>query len=226
MFWNKKKTAAVGSASVPARSPLASALEPRMMFDGAVAATVADTAMTAADATHTQTADDSSQHASDAVTPPAASSDQRQEIVFVDSKVQDYQQLVSEIKPGTEVVVLDGTRDGLEQIAEYLKGREGIDAIHILSHGTEAQLQLGSLALDRSNLASHANSLAAIGESLSDDGDILLYGCNIGQSDAGQNFIERLAQLTQADVAASTDATGSAAVGGNWMLEAATGRIE
>src|SRR5690606_18703064 len=58
------------------------------------------------------------------------------------------------------------------------------------------------------------------------DGDILLYGCNIGQSDAGQNFIERLAQLTQADVAASTDATGSAAVGGNWMLEAATGRIE
>ncbi|TRO42173.1 DUF4347 domain-containing protein [Pseudomonas sp. ALS1131] len=226
MFWNKKKTAAVGSASVPARSPLASALEPRMMFDGAIAASVAETAITAADATHTQTADDNAQNASDAVTPPAASSDQRQEIVFVDGKVQNYQQLVSEIKPGTEVVVLDGTRDGLQQIADYLKDREGIDAIHILSHGAEAQLQLGSLALDRSNLASHANTLAAIGESLSDDGDILLYGCDVAATDSGIAFIQSLAYETDADVAASSNKTGSSVLGGDWQLESQNGVIE
>lgn len=32
---------------------------------------------------------------------------QRQEVVFVDSNVRNYQQLVSGLKPGTEVVVLD-----------------------------------------------------------------------------------------------------------------------
>ena len=42
----------------------------------------------------------------------------------------------------------------------------------------------------------------------------------------GQAFIGRLAELTGADVAASRDATGSAALGGNWNLEATTGAIE
>jgi hypothetical protein len=58
------------------------------------------------------------------------------------------------------------------------------------------------------------------------DGDILLYGCEVAATADGQRFIGALANYTGADVAASTDATGSAALGGNWQLEAATGRIE
>ena len=35
---------------------------------------------------------------------------------------QDYQQLVAQVRPGTEVIVLDKTRDGLQQIADALRG--------------------------------------------------------------------------------------------------------
>lgn len=46
--------------------------------------------------------------------------------------------------PCTEVVVLDGSRDGLQQIADYLDGRTGIDAI--LSHGDRRRLATGGNA--------------------------------------------------------------------------------
>jgi len=46
-------------------------------------------------------------------------------------------------------------------------------------------------------------------------GDILLYGCNVGAGAEGLAFVESVARLSQADVAASDDVTGSAALGGD-----------
>ena len=42
----------------------------------------------------------------------------------------------------------------------------------------------------------------------------------------GVAFVERLSNLTGADVAASTDDTGSEDLGGDWVLEMSTGAIE
>ncbi|WP_115292403.1 Ig-like domain-containing protein [Ectopseudomonas mendocina] len=195
-----------------------------MMFDGAVAATAAEVADTqAADAQ--PTADASSSHDTLAAT-PTGTADNRQEIVFVDGQVQDYQQLLAGIKPGTEVVVLDPKGDGLKQISDYLSGRSGIDAIHIVSHGLPGQVTLGSLALDKAGLEARAADLAQIGQSLDVDGDILFYGCDVGSDAAGQAFVNQIAQLTGADVAASNDPTGSVSQGGDWTLEVTSGSIE
>ena len=71
----------------------------------------------------------------------------------------------------------------------------------------------------------YSSALAKIGSSLNSAGDILLYGCNVAQGDIGQSFINTLAQLTGADVAASTDLTGAASLGGNSILEANSGVI-
>src|SRR6185295_18755785 len=49
--------------------------------------------------------------------------------------------------------------------------------------------------------------------------------CDVAQGDAGRLFLQELSHLTGADVAASTDRTGSADLGGNWTLEFATGAI-
>ena len=65
-----------------------------------------------------------------------------------------------------------------------------------------------------------------IGRALTDSGDILLYGCNVAAGDAGQSFIEALAQYTRADIAASTDLTGASSLRGDWVLEASTNPIE
>ncbi len=209
----------------PSHAPLAISLEARMMFDGAVAATVADTADNQpADTPDSANTSDAS-HDTLAAAPKSATSDQRQDLVFIDGQVADKEQLIASLRPGVEVVVLDGSGDGLQQIAEYLQGRQDIDAIHILSHGDDGLLKLGTTTLDSQNVGSHSAELAAIGASLGSDGDILLYGCDIGRSDSGAALVEQLAILTQADIAASSDRTGAAAMGGDWELERQSGEI-
>ena len=56
-----------------------------------------------------------------------------------------------------------------------------------------------------------------------DRADRLLYGCDVAQGERGQAFIEQLAAATGADVAASNDPTGAAALGGDWVLESRAG---
>lgn len=203
------------------------ALEQRFMFDGAALATVADAAahLPVPDATADMAVDPGLLHAL-AVEPAAATSNSQHELVVVDSQVQNYLQLLGGAAPDVEVLILDGTQNGLQQLSNYLQGRRDIDAIHILSHGGVGQLQLGNLWLNETNLASYADSLASIGESLAPGGDILLYGCDIGANSQGGAFINSLAALTHADIAASSDLTGNQAFGGNWVLEKRAGEIE
>src|SRR5690606_431113 len=215
MWWRKTATAQPGR--LPARSALAMALEPRMLFDGAVAATLAETAeaQPTADASHDQpSSQDAHSNTDNLAATPTGTADNRQEVVFIDNQVKNYQQLLSGLKPGSEVVVLDGSKDGLQQIADYLNGRSGIDAIHIISHGDVGKVQLGNDWLDSSDLASRSATLNAIGQALDKDGDILLYGCQVGANGAGRDFIEALANATGADVAASDNLTGATSKGG------------
>lgn len=135
-------------------------------------------------------------------------------IIFVDSRVSNYQSFIDGLTEPAEVFVLDGESDGLTQMANWLQGRSGIDAIHVISHGSQGALYLGSTVLNGGNLANYQSQLAGIGSALAETGDILLYGCNVAQGDVGLQFIMSLAQATGADVAASDDATGAGAIGG------------
>ncbi|MEK0189312.1 DUF4347 domain-containing protein, partial [Microcoleus anatoxicus] len=158
-----------------------------------------------------------------------------QQIVFVDSQVKDYPILTESIHPDTKVIVLKGDRDGIEQIAATLKQRQNIGAVHILSHGAEACVQIGATELNLSNIETYRDRLetwfALPAEENSNSRitakpEILLYGCNVAATEAGVAFVQRLSQLTGAEVAASDNLTGNAALGGDWELEVTTGKIE
>lgn len=152
--------------------------------------------------------------------------DTRREIVFVDTRVADYQSLLSGIAPSAQVVILDGSRDGIQQIAETLANFDRVDAIHLISHGSEGQISLGSALLNRETMdGRYAEALKNIGDALSSDADILIYGCDFAAGSDGLAAVNRLAELTGADVAASNDDTGSTALGGDWDLEVKTGAI-
>ncbi|MEH2067450.1 MAG: Calx-beta domain-containing protein [Nostoc sp.] len=148
-------------------------------------------------------------------------------IVFIDSEVIDYQSLVAGIAPGSEVVILDHSRDGLTQISEFLAGCKpnSVQSVHIVSHGSEGSLQLGSTYLSLTNLNSYANQLRKWASVLTDNADILLYGCDVANGE-GTKFVQILSRITGADVAASSNKTGSTALGGDWDLEVKTGKIE
>jgi serralysin len=147
-------------------------------------------------------------------------------VVFIDFRVQGYETLIQDLGPAAEVHLVDGSTDGLEQIAAVLQGRTDIDAVHVVSHGSDGALLLGSSLLSGDNLAAHATQLGTIGQSLTADGDILLYGCKVAAGQAGLEFIGGLARFSGADVAASSNLTGAAIRGGDWTLEVATGNID
>ncbi|MDZ8138979.1 MAG: Calx-beta domain-containing protein [Nostoc sp. DedQUE04] len=153
--------------------------------------------------------------------------DASRNIVFIDPKVIDYQSLMAGITLGSEVVILDANRDGLAQITEFLAKRESnsVQSIHIVSHGSLGSLQLGSINFNLSNLESYKNQLQKWTSALTDKADILLYGCDVASGE-GTKFVRQISQFTGADVAASTNKTGSAALGGDWDLEVKTGKIE
>lgn len=147
-------------------------------------------------------------------------------IAFIDSNVDDYQDLVKGLQPNTDIWVLDPLQDEVTQITQVLSGLSDIRSLSIFSHGSDGHLQLGATDLNLNNLGNYADALTNWRGALTEDADILLYGCNVAASQAGQDFVQQIDQLTGADVGASKDLTGSASVGGNWNLEFSTGAIE
>lgn len=199
--------------------PLPLALEARLMFDGAAVAATVETMAAEPPSDTTQ--------ASDIVVPEALPTQPtRNEIAFVDTSVSNWSAMVASLGNTVEVVALDGTTDGLSQIANSLQGRSGLDAIHIISHGSAGNLQLSGVDYTAESIGRSYSRLQEIGQALAANGDILLYGCDIGQGSAGQALIDAIASITAADVAASSDATGAATAGGDWNLEAASGPVE
>src|SRR6476661_680353 len=210
-------------------------------------------------------------------------------LVFIDSKVKDYQSLINGVSPNAEVIILDETLGGIEQITERLATKQNIEVIHIISHGSPGAVQLGANTLNSSNIESFAPGLTQWRKALIPGADILLYGCNVAADElsvttdidyinhisqeltplsmslsrlkatpdnldnsligscvndfryqtgvktpgpTGVNptkpnqFLQRLSELTGADIAASANPTGNAALGGDWELEVQTGPIE
>lgn len=148
------------------------------------------------------------------------------QLFIIDKNVDGWRDLVNNAGIGVSVLLLAPSQNGLTQITNAITAYSNLDAIHILSHGNVASLQLGSATLNSSNLNLYTKQLTAIGNALSENGDLLLYGCDVAQGETGQQFIQALAQITGADVAASNDLTGNAALGGDSVLEVSTGSIE
>ena len=147
-------------------------------------------------------------------------------MVFIDSRVSDYKSLIMQLDPGTRCQVLDANLDGVAQIASALSGQSGYDSIQIISHGSPGFMTIGNTKLDRASLSQYVTQLSGIGHALTGNGDLLLYGCNIGAGAEGHAFVDMLSLMTGADVAASNDPTGGIAAGGDWALEVQSGVIE
>ena len=146
-------------------------------------------------------------------------------VTFVDSRVSDLA-LPSSGSGNSDRYILSPDEDGLAAMRRILAGYSDLEAIHVVSHGSAGALVLGSTRLDAASLATHAGALADIGAALSPTGDLLLYGCDVASGEAGLAFVEELARLTGAAIAASSNATGAAGLGGDWSLEVASGSID
>ncbi len=144
------------------------------------------------------------------------------ELVIVNSTVMDKDSILNTLAPHQEVLILDGESDAMAQIQSYLDSAEGkFDALHFVTHGDDGYIRLGDEVCNAENF--NAADWQAIGDHLTQGGDILIYGCDLAETAAGKEFAAMIAEASGADVAASTDTTGA---GGNWDLEFSTGAVE
>ena len=154
------------------------------------------------------------------------------EVVFIDSGVEDAQTLLDGLRGEGEdqtqwyVIELGADEDGVEQITQTFRELSGVDAIHILSHGTDGAVKLGDMWLSMDNIGHYSGDLVAWRDALSSDADLLLYGCDLAASQEGRDLIEAIAVLSDTDVAASEDGTGSETYNADWELEYTVGMVE
>ncbi len=76
-------------------------------------------------------------------------------IVFVDTRVTDYQSLIDGLAPVAEFYLIDELSDGLDQIVARLLGRTGIDALHIISHGSQGEVYLGNATTETTTIGAN-----------------------------------------------------------------------
>ena len=177
------------------RRPEMEELEPRLLFSADAVAALIDDALVQPYVPESRVMDTTD--ADPAAGSALAAQSQRREIVFIDPATPDAASLLEDLRAQStagrqiEVVVLDAARDGIEQITEHLAGRSDIDAVHLVSHGSEGGVQLGSTWLGSGNLDAYSDSIAAWSDTLGAKADLLIYGCNLAGSEDGARLVDR-----------------------------------
>ncbi|NEO55452.1 MAG: DUF4347 domain-containing protein [Okeania sp. SIO3B5] len=147
-------------------------------------------------------------------------------VLFIDSKVENYDHLISQVNPQTKVVILQPNQNGIDKISKSLGKYHQVETIHIISHGAKGTLYLGNSILNLNNIHQYTENIQKWGKCLSAGAEILIYGCQVARGKEGKEFVRQLHQITGANIAASETLTGNANKGGNWNLEIIFGQLK
>ncbi|MGE0083689.1 MAG: Calx-beta domain-containing protein [Desulfococcaceae bacterium] len=157
----------------------------------------------------------------------AAQDDSGIHVLVLSSDVTDGDTLAAAAKDNVIVVKYDPAKTTLEDLSAMIKDAldgEQADSIAFASHYTGAGIMSlsGSEAMSADSLESNADQQAfwkSIGELVDADGRIDLLACDVAGKDGGGEFVSQIENLSGVNVAASADATGNEAYGGDWVLE-------
>jgi hypothetical protein len=155
---------------------------------------------------------------------------QTTELIIVDTGVENYEQLVADLIDDSEtryeVFYIDENANGIDEVSTAIQSYGSLSAIHFLSHGSDGSVNIGNTQLNAATMDGYAGQIAAWGNALNADGDILFYGCKLAATEQGQDLLSAIGELCDCDIAASDDLTGHESLGGDWDLEFTVGAIE
>ena len=92
------------------------------------------------------------------------------EVVFIDPSVSHVAQLLFGLRADVEGVVLDPAKSPPAQMAEALRARRGLQAVHVIAHGRPGEVTFSSGPLSVETIASHVHDLGRIGEAIDQGG--------------------------------------------------------
>ena len=142
------------------------------------------------------------------------------ELAVINGNLKDIDTILEQIDKNFDILILRDN-NGLDELNEYLDAQDSnYSAIHFIVHGYKDEMTVNGEVIDNDTF--DAADWKAVGEHLTSDGDILLYGCHTAATNDGVELIGRIAEASGADVAASDDMTG---LSGDWELEYSSGLI-
>ena len=146
------------------------------------------------------------------------------DVVLIDDALPSWDILSASAVEADRIIPYDSAAetadDVLSRVIELAEANDTrIDSLCILSHGAPGRFALGNEWVSQSTLSSLSPVWTRLGEVLADGADLLIFGCNVADDAGGQALLDRLGDLTGADVFASNNLTG---VGGDWVLEVAS----
>ncbi len=145
-------------------------------------------------------------------------------VVLISNELDQVESLSQAATDGTVVVVYDASNTdlaGIVSLLQQLVDSEGkqIGQLAVFTHGDPGVLKLSDgQTFSAHTIESDPGAWQQLGTLLAQDARIDLYGCDVGQGEAGVQLVETIAQVTGATVWASDDATGNTD-GADWDLE-------
>ncbi len=161
------------------------------------------------------------------LTDPNASTSAGVNVLVVASNVQDYQTLVHDAAPGVLTVVYNPNTDSLHSILAKIETALGGHKADSIAFATEGE-GLGQFELTSNYIVSSSSLLGSaqlehfwkdVGSLVNNGGTVDLLACGVVANQQGNLLLSELETLTGRQIAASSDATGNAEYGGNWVLE-------
>ncbi|MCE2804194.1 MAG: DUF4347 domain-containing protein [Gemmataceae bacterium] len=110
---------------------------------------------------------------------------------------------------GSLVIPINPDEDAIAQITSAMDGLREIPVVRVISHGSDGTLWFGSQRIDSSVLGQRSAEIASWGLALSEDAEMLLYGCSVASTTIGATFANLFASITGSDVGASINPTGA-----------------
>jgi uncharacterized delta-60 repeat protein len=140
-------------------------------------------------------------------------------LIIFDRRVENQSTLYKALQPGVIGYSIEPNQDAIDKITELL-AQTGARKLAIVAHGEAGIVNIGLNSIDLAQLQTRTPLLQEWCVE-----EILLYSCEVGKGDRGQQFISQLGIITGAKIAASATKVGSSQLGGNWTLTDDTGKV-
>jgi hypothetical protein len=148
-------------------------------------------------------------------------------IVFIDSGTPDCAAIVQKIAPELRVIIIGLETDGIKEITQILTN-SNCQKVYIIALGCPGCLYLGKnelslntfiqytlelqkwfgYAMPQNNNWHHTNHIVYNSHRSSRQSSpptLAFYGCNVAAGDVGKEFVNKLSQITKAEIAASVN---------------------
>ncbi|NVJ48650.1 MAG: Ig-like domain-containing protein, partial [Cytophagia bacterium] len=119
------------------------------------------------------------------------------ELVVVDSHIKNRELFSKLIRPGVELVRIDGNSNGFDVLMNKLGAYEELDAIHLFAHGQQGQILLGNQLVAKTTIETSVQAFSRFNHTLKEGGELRVYNSELENINTADENLE----ISKGDVA-------------------------